>query len=48
MLEFFFADWPNGLGPMTVQVVLFLIGGAAGIRLMDDVRHRLEAARRSD
>jgi hypothetical protein len=36
MIESLFADWPNGIGPMVVQVFIAVIGASFGIKLFDD------------
>lgn len=36
MIESLLQDWPNGLGPMVVQVVIAILGASFGIKLFDD------------
>jgi len=37
-MDFFFKEWPNGLGPAVVQVGMMVAGSALGIKLVDDYR----------
>ena len=38
MIDFLFGSWPNGAGPLLVQLVLMTAGIAAGIRAVDDLK----------
>jgi hypothetical protein len=48
MIESLFADWPNGIGPMVVQMFIAVVGASFGIKLFDDATAlvaRLQARR---
>ncbi len=38
MMDFLFGSWPNGTGPLIVQLLLVIAGVAAGIRAVDDLK----------
>jgi hypothetical protein len=38
MADFFFGSWPEGPGPMIIQLGLMVAGSFAGIRAIDDVK----------
>ena len=38
MMDFLFGSWPNGAGPVIVQLLLVTAGVAAGIRAVDDLK----------
>ena len=46
MGDFLFSSWPNGAGPMLVQLVLAIGGSALGVRAVDDVKTWREARAR--
>lgn len=46
MMELLFEGWPNGVGPTIVQIFLAMVGAAAGIRLVDDLK-RVRASTRA-
>ena len=37
-MDFLFGSWPNGAGPLLVQLALVTAGAAAGIRAVDDLK----------